>query len=422
MNQYDVIILGAGAAGLMCAGIAGQRGRSVLLIEQAGSPGEKIRISGGGRCNFTNLHTSPANFLSDNPRFCRSALNGYTQHDFIALVEKYRIAYHEKTRGQLFCDGSSRQIIDMLLSECRAARVQLRLGTRISAISKDEAGFAVATDQGEFRSTALVVATGGPSIPKMGASGFGYKTAEKFGLRIVQPRAALVPLTFDTALLAQFGDLTGISVDAIVSFGKTSFEEAVLFTHRGLSGPAILQISSYWREGRDIVVDMAPVIDVLASLKQWRRDHPKQELATALGELLPKRLAQKTAHTIAGPDRLADFSDRLLQNVVATVKTWRIRPNGTEGYRTAEVTLGGVDTTELLQDLRIEIGQGTLFHRRSRRCHRPSRRLQFSMGVVVGLRRRPAGLGPSRPGRAMSPQMITCLSCQRMSPRAPEQP
>jgi predicted Rossmann fold flavoprotein len=347
LNHHDVIILGAGAAGLMCAAIAGRRGRSVLLIEQSRNPAEKIRISGGGRCNFTNLHTAPSNFLSDNPRFCHSALNGYTQHDFIALVEKYRIAYHEKARGQLFCDGSSRQIVDMLLEQCRTARAQLRLGTRISAVSKDEAGFVVATDQGAFRCASLVVATGGPSIPKMGASGFGYKIAEQYGLKIVPPRAALVPLTFDAALLAQFGDLTGLSVDAVVSFGKTSFDEALLFTHRGLSGPAILQISSYWREGHDIIIDMAPAVDVLTQLKQSRRDHPKQELATALGGLLPRRLAQKTADRIAGPERLADFPDKLLQNVVAAVKQWRIRPNGTEGYRTAEVTLGGVDTTEL---------------------------------------------------------------------------
>jgi predicted Rossmann fold flavoprotein len=347
LNKYDVIILGAGAAGLMCAAIAGRRGRSVLLIEQSRHPGEKIRISGGGRCNFTNLHTAPSNFLSDNPRFCHSALNGYTQHDFIALVEKYRIAYHEKARGQLFCDGSSRQIVDMLIEECRTAQAQWRLGARISAVAKDGGGFVVATDQGAFRSTALVVATGGPSIPKMGASGFGYKTAQAFGLKVVPPRAALVPLTFEPSLLAQFGDLTGIAIDAMVSFGKTSFDEALLFTHRGLSGPVILQISSYWREGHDIVVDMAPARDLLASLKQSRRDRPRQELATALGEFLPKRLAQKTADSIAGPDRLADFSDRLLQDVVTAVKQWHIRPNGTEGYRTAEVTLGGVDTTEL---------------------------------------------------------------------------
>jgi predicted Rossmann fold flavoprotein len=344
-NSHDVIVLGAGAAGLMCAGVAAQRGRSVLVLEQARHPGEKIRISGGGRCNFTNLHTSPANFLSNNPRFCHSALSGYSQHDFIALVEKYAIAWHEKARGQLFCDGSSRQIIDMLMEECRSA--QLRLGVRISAIAKNEDGFVVTTDQGEFRCRSLVVATGGPSIPKMGASGFGYRIAEQFNLKIVPPRAALVPLTFDAGPLTRFKDLSGISVDAVVSCGKTHFDEALLFTHRGLSGPAILQISSYWHAGEDIVIDMAPERDVLALLKQVRRDHPRQELATALTGLLPKRLAQTVADGIGGPARLADFPDKLLSNVVAAVKAWRVRPSGTEGYRTAEVTLGGVDTTEL---------------------------------------------------------------------------
>jgi len=346
-NGYDVIILRAGAAGLMCAAVAGQRGRSVLLLEQARQPGEKIRISGGGRCNFTNLHTTPANFLSDNPRFCHSALSGYTQRDFIALAETYGIAYHEKTRGQLFCDGSSRQIIDMLLEECRKARAQLRLGARISAISGGENGFVVGTDQGEFRCRSLVVATGGPSIPKMGSSGLGYKIAEQFGLKIVPPRPALVPLTFDPALLAQFRDMSGVAVDAVVSCGKTGFDEALLFTHRGLSGPVILQISSYWREGRDLVVDLAPGTDVLAGLKRLRADHPRQEMATALSDFLPKRLARTIAATIGGPERIADFSDMLLASVAAAVKQWRVRPNGTEGYRTAEVTLGGVDTSGL---------------------------------------------------------------------------
>jgi predicted Rossmann fold flavoprotein len=346
-NRYDVIILGAGAAGLMCAGIAGSRGRSVLLLEQSRQPAEKIRISGGGRCNFTNLHTGPANFLSDNPRFCHSALSGYTQRDFIALVERYGIAWHEKTRGQLFCDGSSSQIIDMLLEECRKARAQLRLGVRISAISGDDSGFVVVSDQGEFRARSLVVATGGPSIPKMGSSGFGYKIAEQFGLKIVSPRAALVPLTFDRALLAQFGDLSGVSVDAVVSCGKIRFDEALLFTHRGLSGPAILQISSYWHEGEDIVVDLAPDIDVLTGLKQLRRDHPRQEMATALTGFIPKRLARVIADTVGGPERIADFPDTSLVKVVAAIKQWRVRPNGTEGYRTAEVTRGGVDTSEL---------------------------------------------------------------------------
>jgi predicted Rossmann fold flavoprotein len=347
LNVHDVIILGAGAAGLMCAAVAGQRGRSVLLLEQARQPGEKIRISGGGRCNFTNLHTTPANFLSANPRFCNSALSGYTQRDFIALVEAYGIAYHEKTKGQLFCDGSSRQIIDMLLEECRKARAQLRLGARISSVSGSENGFVVGTDQGEFRGRSVVIATGGPSIPKMGSSGFGYKIAEQFGLKIVAPRAALVPLTFDPSLLAQFRDLSGVAVDAVVSCGKTAFDEALLFTHRGLSGPAVLQISSYWREGHDLVIDLAPTIDVLTGLKRLRGDHPRQEMATALAEFLPKRLARTIAEMAGGPERLADFSDKLLTNVAAAVKQWRVRPNGTEGYRTAEVTLGGVDTSEL---------------------------------------------------------------------------
>lgn len=346
-RPFDVIILGAGAAGLMCAAVAGARGRTVLVLEQARQPAEKIRISGGGRCNFTNLHTSPANFLSQNPRFCHSALSGYTQRDFLALVERYRIAWHEKTRGQLFCDGSSRQIIEMLLDECRGAHAQLRLGVRISAVSKDDSGFVIGSDQGEFRSRALVIATGGPSIPKMGSSGFGYRIAEQFGLNIVPPRAALVPLTFDATLLAQFKDLSGISVDAVVSCGKTSFDEALLFTHRGLSGPAILQISSYWREGMDISIDMAPGIDVLAALKTLRREHPKQELATALAGFVPKRLASIIAGIVGGPARLADFSDKLLTEVAAALQRWRVRPNGTEGYRTAEVTLGGVDTAEL---------------------------------------------------------------------------
>ncbi|MEA2994180.1 MAG: hypothetical protein QOD40_3100 [Alphaproteobacteria bacterium] len=347
LNDYDVIILGAGGAGLMCAGVAGRRGRSVLLLEQSRSPGEKIRISGGGRCNFTNLHTSAANFLSQNPHFCRSALSSYTQHDFIALVEKYGIAYHEKTLGQLFCDGSSRQIIDMLLEECRIGDARLQLGARISGVAKIQDGFEVASDQGGFRCRSLVVATGGPSIPKMGSSGFGYKIAQEFGLNVVPPRASLVPLTFDAAWLERHKDLAGVSVDAAVSCGKASFAEALLFTHRGLSGPAILQISSYWREGETITIDMAPAIDVFAKLKETRRSQPKQELATALSEFLPKRLAQKIADTQKGPARMADFSDKLLLDAAAAVKQWRVTPNGTEGYRTAEVTLGGVDTAEL---------------------------------------------------------------------------
>src|SRR6202521_4489161 len=327
MSGHDVIILGAGAAGLMCAGIAGQRGHRVLLLEQSRRLAEKIRISGGGRCNFTNLHTSPSNFLSANPRFCHSALSRYTQRDFMALVESHGLTWHEKTRGQLFCDGSSQQIIDMLLDECRKVQARLRLGVRVSAISGSENGFVVGSDQGEFRARSLVVATGGPSIPKMGSSGFGYKIAEQFGLKIVPPRPALVPLTFDAALLAQFKDLSGVSVDAVVSCGKTRFDEALLFTHRGLSGPAILQVSSCWREADDIVIDMAPQVDVLASLKKMRGEHPRQEMATALAAVLPKRLARTIADVIAGPERIADFSDVRLANAAAAVRQWRVRPN-----------------------------------------------------------------------------------------------
>lgn len=350
MNQpfvYDVVILGGGAAGLMCAGVAGARGRSVAIIEQARRPAEKIRISGGGRCNFTNLHTTPANFLSRNPHFCKSALSGYTQHDFIALVEKHRIAYHEKTRGQLFCDDSSQRIIDMLLDECAAGGVTLHAGTKISSIAKGEDGFTVITDRGAMRGQSLVVATGGPSIPKMGSSGFGYKVAEQFGLKIVPPRAGLVPLTFDDALLARLRDLAGVSVETVVSCNGTQFDEAMLFTHRGLSGPAILQISSYWRDGDDVEIDMAPGVDVFAALKEIRRDHPRQELATALMRVLPARLAQMIAGSGGHTARIADMPDRELQAVADLVNRWRVRPRGTEGYRTAEVTLGGVDTTEL---------------------------------------------------------------------------
>lgn len=345
--SYDVIVLGGGAAGLMCASVAGARGRRVAVIEQGKRAAEKIRISGGGRCNFTNLHTTAANFLSRNPHFCKSALSGYSQHDFITLVEKHRIAYHEKTRGQLFCDGSSQQIIDLLLDECGAADVRLHLGTKISSVTKAEDGFVIVTDRGEMRGSSLVVATGGPSIPKMGSSGFGYRVAEQFGLSIVPPRAALVPLTFDEELLARLRSLSGIAVETVVACDGVQFDEAMLFTHRGLSGPAILQISSYWRDGEDIAINMAPGIDVLAVLKDMRREYPRQELATTLARLLPARLAQMIAEAGSGSSRMADLSDRHLQAIAARVDNWRVTPRGTEGYRTAEVTLGGVDTAEL---------------------------------------------------------------------------
>ena len=347
MTSHDVIILGAGGAGLMCAATAGRRGRSVLVLDHAERIGEKIRISGGGRCNFTNIHATPANFLSANPHFCKSALRGYTPQDFIALVERYGIAYHEKTLGQLFCDGSSKQIIDMLLAECVAGGAEVQGGTRIISVARGADGFSVATDRGDYSCRSLVVATGGLSIPKIGATGLGYDIARQFGLGIVEPRPALVPLTFDPAFLARLKNLAGISAGAEVSCGKQRFAEALLFTHRGLSGPAILQISSYWNEGREIAIDLAPGTDVLAMLKGARRDHPKQELPTVLARRVARRLAESIAERAGVSGRMADLSDARLGAVAAQVKDWRVTPQGTEGYRTAEVTLGGVDTGAL---------------------------------------------------------------------------
>ena len=346
--NYDVIIAGAGAAGLMCAIEAGKRGRRVLVLDHAKKPAEKIRISGGGRCNFTNIHASPANYLSRNPHFCKSALGRYTPRDFIALVEKHGIAYHEKTLGQLFCDGSSQQIIDMLLTECHAAKVELRLQTALSDIRKTENGFSV-TMNGETAScSALVIATGGPSIPKMGATGWGYDVARQFGLNVIEPRAALVPFTFSEEMLAQYKPLSGVAVaDAVAGCGKTQFREAVLFTHRGLSGPAALQISSYWREGDAVHLNLAPQQDVFAWLKTRKASQPKQEMQTVLAEILPKRLAQQLCEEAGAHGRLADLPHSVLQALANRVNRWSAIPSGTEGYRTAEVTQGGVDTAML---------------------------------------------------------------------------
>lgn len=346
-QQFDVIVLGAGGAGLMCAGVAGQRGLRVLLLDHATSPGEKIRISGGGRCNFTNLNAAPGHFISANPAFCTSALRRYTPQDFIALVEAHGIAWHEKTLGQLFCDGSARQIVAMLLAECEKGSVVLRLGETIAAVARDGAGYHVSTDLGHYAAPQLVLATGGLSIPKLGASGLGYRIATQFGLNLVPTRAGLVPLTFAPEELEPLRALAGLAVpDSVLSCGKTRFREALLFTHRGLSGPAVLQISSYWREGAAIAADLAPEQDVLAALKQARREAPKQELATAIGQWLPRRLALFRAGDAAAM-RLADLSDARLRQAADALKQWRLLPAGHEGYRTAEVTLGGVDTAGL---------------------------------------------------------------------------
>ena len=335
-RAFDVIVAGAGAAGLMCALRAGQRGRSVLLLDHADKVGRKILISGGGRCNFTNLQCRPEAFVSANPHFCKSALARYTQHDFIALVDRHRIAWHEKTLGQLFCDGSARQIVAMLLAECAAAGVDVRPAHRITSIGKADR-FTVDTDHGEFASTALVLATGGLSIPRMGATGFAHDTARRFGLAVSETRPALVPLTLPVP------ELSGVSLDVVTSLGKARFREAMLFTHRGLSGPAILQISSYWRPAQAITIDLLPDLDAARFLKDRKRTRPKAELRTILGEILPVRLAQ----TLAGEGTMANLPDRDLATLAARLKAWEIVPDGTEGYAKAEVTTGGVDTAEL---------------------------------------------------------------------------
>ncbi len=345
--SYDVIVIGAGAAGMMCAIEAGKRGRKVWLIDHAAKIAEKIRISGGGRCNFTNIHTGPTTFRSENQHFCKSALSQYTQQDFIALVQKHGIAFHEKKLGQLFCDFSSGQIIDMLLEECRAAGVVLETETSIEQVEAAETGYFVKTNRGDHYCNSLVVATGGLSIPKIGATKFGYDLARQFGLTIVETRPGLVPLVFQSALLERCKELSGLSVEAKASCGNTSFSEGMLFTHRGLSGPSILQISSYWKEGQEIIVNLAPNIDALAFFEARKKMQPKQDVQTAVGDIVPKRLAVNICADAGISGRLADLPDKSLETLAEAINSWRIKPSGTEGYRTAEVTLGGVDTNEL---------------------------------------------------------------------------
>jgi len=332
MASFDVIIIGAGAAGLMCAITAGARARRVLLVEHNGQAGAKILISGGGRCNFTNTGTSPQNFLSENPHFCRSALSRYTPGDFLGLMARHGIAWHEKTLGQLFCDGSARQVVAMLLAECAAAGVVVKLATKVTGIRKSD-GFTVDTAAETFSAPALVLATGGLSIPKMGATGFSYEIARKFGLKVITPRPALVPLKAKPEELEFYKNLSGVSLPAIASCGRASFAESILFTHRGLSGPAILQISSYWREGQPISLDLAPGIDALTFLKERRHARPKAELKTILAELLPQRLAQ----ALAPGD---------LNRLAALLKNWTMTPEASEGFAKAEVTVGGIDTDQ----------------------------------------------------------------------------
>ena len=346
MNDYDVIIIGAGAAGMMCAAVAGASGRKVLLLDHANTVGEKIRISGGGRCNFTNVHCGPENFISGNSHFCKSALAGYSPQDFIALVDRYKIQWHEKTLGQLFCDDRSTQIVNMLKTECKKNGVTIKLETEIFDVEKQDELFAANTSKGVFKARSLVVACGGPSIPKMGASGFGYKLAQEFGLDIVEPVAALVPLVFTDSLKADLKALSGISVQAHVRHGKTMFKEALLFTHRGLSGPSILQISSYWSPGDMISVNLAPEHDVLSELKLARTSSPKQSPSVFLSKLLPQKLAQFLTKDCQ-QQRLADMNDKAITILANTVNNWQLKPAGSEGFRTAEVTRGGVNTNEI---------------------------------------------------------------------------
>ncbi len=343
--KTDVIVIGAGAAGLFCALTAGQRRRSVLVIEHAEKVGKKILISGGGRCNFTNLHTSPDNFISGNPNFHKSALARFTPQDFIELVKKHRIAFHEKKLGQLFCNDSAQQIVGLLLEECRRANVEIRVNCQVQSVDKLDDGFIVETNQGRFESESLVVATGGLSIPKMGATDFGHRLARQFGLKVTQTKPALVPLTLAEHDREIFSPLSGISVDALVKFGKRQFRENILVTHQGLSGPAILQISSYWNSSEAIEIDLLPDAD--AELLLVGECSSGKELKTVLSQFWPQRFAQAWATIKRESKPMRQYSNKELRAIAERIHRWRIIPNGTEGYRKAEVTAGGVATNEL---------------------------------------------------------------------------
>ncbi|MDC0516018.1 NAD(P)/FAD-dependent oxidoreductase [Candidatus Pelagibacter sp.] len=346
-EKFDVIVVGAGAAGMMSAIEAGKRGRKVLLVDHAKKIGEKIRISGGGRCNFTNIHTHPSKFISNNPKFVISALKQYTQNNFIDLIKKHNIKFHEKKLGQLFCDESAQQIIDMLLLECEMANVVLKKSFVIDDIDKQENKYFIVVGGDKYFCQSLIIATGGLSIPKIGASKFGYDIAQKFGLKIIETLPALVPLTFSEKILEICKELTGLSVEAVVSFKKTFFEEGMLFTHRGLSGPSILQISSYWKLGDDIKVNLSPKLDVDKFLNDRKISNPKQDISIIVSEILPKRLAHIICNENNVNGNICELSNKVLTSLSNSINAWAINPTGTEGYRTAEVTLGGIDTEEI---------------------------------------------------------------------------
>jgi predicted Rossmann fold flavoprotein len=347
----DVVIIGAGAAGLMCAIEAGKRRRQVLVLDHASKIGEKIRISGGGRCNFTNLHCAPDRYISQNAHFCRSALSRFSQHDFTEMVKRHRIAFHEKTLGQLFCDYSAKDIINMLLRECEEYGVTISMDTSVKSVHQNsKGGFSIRTSKDDYMCQSLVIATGGPPIPKIGATGFGYEIAKQFKIPVIPDRAGLVPLTFDPQLLEKTKSLSGVAIDPCVvksQCGKT-FREAILFTHRGISGPAILQISSYWKMGEMITINMMPDIDMATWLIEKKKTQPRTLIHSLLQEILPKRLAIDIAEELQMMHvRLADSSDKTLRDVGARINAWQVKPAGSEGYRTAEVALGGVDTHAL---------------------------------------------------------------------------
>ncbi|MDA7810862.1 NAD(P)/FAD-dependent oxidoreductase [Candidatus Pelagibacter sp.] len=346
-EKFDVIVVGAGAAGMMSAIEAGKRGRKVLLVDHAKKIGEKIRISGGGRCNFTNIHTHPSKFISNNPKFVISALKQYTQNNFIDLIKKHNIKFHEKKLGQLFCDESAQQIIDMLLLECEMANVVLKKDTSIDDIDKQDDKYFIVVGGDKYSCKSLIIATGGLSIPKIGASKFGYDIAQKFNLKVIETLPALVPLTFSEKILSICKELTGLSVEAVVSFKKTFFEEGMLFTHRGLSGPSILQISSYWKLGDDIKVNLSPKLDVDKFLNDKKISNPKQDISFTVSEILPKRLAHIICNENNVNGNICELSNKVLTSLSNSINAWAINPIGTEGYRTAEVTLGGVDTEEI---------------------------------------------------------------------------
>jgi predicted Rossmann fold flavoprotein len=346
-NKYDVIIIGAGAAGMMCAIESGKRGKSVLLVDHAAKIAEKIRISGGGRCNFTNINTNPKNFISQNPNFSISALNQYTPHDFIELIKKHNIAYHEKTLGQLFCDHKSQLIIDMLLSECNQANVKIKKSFVVDKVEKVNDEYIVINNSDKYFSKSLVIATGGLSIPKIGATDFGYKIANQFNLNIVETQPALVPLTFTDELLSLCNELSGLSLNANISQGNISFEEGMLFTHRGLSGPSILQISSYWSQGDSININLCPRDNIGEILQDKKNTKPKQNIISILCEFLPKRLAMIICDKNKFKGNISELSKQSLDKINNIINSWRVTPKGSEGYRTAEVTRGGVDTDEI---------------------------------------------------------------------------